>query len=284
MFSKFKNIFIFLLCFVLMFTLLPNNSTKAEESFTDSGIQEKIIAEELKENLSNENISVDTLDFSSENIQLEASVQNMKGRDVKVILNVVAGSEYLDLITYELNNSGEKIKKEYKVKVEQFEEDEFKATFEDSETGEVFKYDSEEGVASIAFLIPIGIVMSPALLTALFHTGAMIIVGGAAYVVATQAKKSDKYSHFSSVVKGGSVYIGKGLSKSKAISRIKKGKDTWSVSKSQAKKVAAGANTNGSPINEVDQYNGKPKKGYYYHWHPYKRTPKAHAFYGNPVK
>lgn len=55
-------------------------------------------------------------------------------------------------------------------------------------------------------------------------------------------------------------------------------------SKNQAKKVAAGANTNGSPINEVDQYNGKPKKGYYYHWHPYKRTPKAHAFYGNPVK
>lgn len=58
-------------------------------------------------------------------------------------------------------------------------------------------------------------------------------------------------------------------------------KNTWFI---LFKKVAAGANTNGSPINEVDQYNGKPKKGYYYHWHPYKRTPKAHAFYGNPVK
>ncbi|WP_283107558.1 hypothetical protein [Bacillus cabrialesii] len=42
--------------------------------------------------------------------------------------------------------------------------------------------------------------------------------------------------------------------------------------KNQAKAVAAGANK-----------NGKPKKGYYYHWHPYKRTPKAHSFYESPV-
>jgi len=36
----------------------------------------------------------------------------------------------------------------------------------------------------------------------------------------------------------------------------------------QARDVAAGANRNGKPINEVDKYNDNPKKGYYYHWHP----------------
>ncbi|GAE95353.1 hypothetical protein JCM21714_4579 [Gracilibacillus boraciitolerans JCM 21714] len=164
------------------------------------------------------------------------------------------------------------------------EYEEFEATIEDVETGEEFSFDSEEGVASFVFLIPLGIVMTPAVLTALFHTGAMIIVGGAAYVVATHANRSKNYSHFAAVVKSGSVYHGGGLSKTKAVARIKSGKDTWSVSSNQAKGVAASANPSGQPINEVDKLNGKPKKGYYYHWHPYKRTPKAHAFYGNPVK
>ncbi|RPJ99255.1 hypothetical protein BSBH6_04086 [Bacillus subtilis] len=59
--------------------------------------------------------------------------------------------------------------------------------------------------------------------------------------------------------------------------------DVYSVSKNQAKAVAASANKNGKPIHEVDKRNGKPKKCYYYHWHPYKRTPKAHSFYGSPV-
>lgn len=68
--------------------------------------------------------------------------------------------------------------------------------------------------------------MSPAVLTALFHTGAMIIVGGSAYVIATQAKKSKNYYHFAATVKSGGVYIGKGLSKAAAVSRIKSKKDT----------------------------------------------------------
>lgn len=261
----------------------PHNLTKAEENYTDLNIQEEVIIKQLEETLSDENISVDKLEFSNENILLESSVQSANGKNVQVVLNVVPGSDHLDLITYEFDDSGEEIKKEYEVKVDQFEGNEFEATFEDIDTGEIFNYDSEEGVASLAFLIPIGIAMSPAILTALFHTGAMIIVGGAAYVVSTQAKRSDKYSHFAAILQG-SVYIGKGLSKSEAITRLKSGKDTWSVSKNQAKTVAAGANPNGLPINEVDQYNGKPKKGYYYHWHPYKRTPKVHAFYGDPVK
>ncbi|MDQ7862875.1 hypothetical protein RCO48_23110 [Peribacillus frigoritolerans] len=66
---------------------------------------------------------------------------------------------------------------------------------------------SEEGVPSLAFLIPIGLAMSPAVLTALFHTGAMIIVSGTAFVIATQANKSKSYYHFAATVKKGwSIY------------------------------------------------------------------------------
>ncbi|MFS0766340.1 MULTISPECIES: hypothetical protein [Peribacillus] len=61
---------------------------------------------------------------------------------------------------------------------------------------------------------------------------------------------------------------------------MKSKKDTWSVSSNQAQGVAQGANPSGKPFAEVDKMGGKPKKGYYLHWHPYKKTPNAHAFYG----
>ena len=59
------------------------------------------------------------------------------------------------------------------------------------------------------------------------------------------------------------------------------GKDVWSRTKADGKKSAQGANMKGEPIYEIDKINGKPKKGYYYHWHTYKRSPKAHSFVGN---
>ena len=59
------------------------------------------------------------------------------------------------------------------------------------------------------------------------------------------------------------------------------GKDVWSRTKADGKKSAQGANMKGEPIYEIDKINSKPKKGYYYHWHPYKRSPKAHSFVGN---
>ncbi|AWI35443.1 hypothetical protein BA81_14831 [Bacillus safensis FO-36b] len=63
------------------------------------------------------------------------------------------------------------------------------------------------------------------------------------------------------VIRGG-VYIGKGISKSQAIARMKSRKDTWSTSRSQSRGVAvvAAANPKGDPINEVDKYKSKPKK------------------------
>lgn len=174
---------------------------------------------------------------------------------------------------------------EYEITITHLESDRIAFTYVDSETGDVHTYDSTKVTASIAPAIPLGIAISASLFSALAKTAAVIIVGGAAYLVASEAipkvnknKKKKQYNHFAAVISKSNkkLYIGKGLSRSAAIKRAKSSKDVWSVSKNQAKAVAQGANKNGKPIHEID----KNKKGKYYHWHPYKRTPKMHSFYG----
>ena len=286
MIKKSLNKFIILIVFSLIISSFPiNNKANAEEIDTTEVVVNEI-QQTLEETLEEENIMVDEFEITTEKLSLTTSLEDASGEVNSVVVEVIPGENYITIFSDEADELGNIERKEYQVNLEDIQVDEqtFEGTFEDVETGETYSYDSEVGTASIAFLIPIGIAMSPAVLTALFHTGAMIIVGGSAYVIATQAKKDKKYSHFAATVNKGGVYIGKGLSKSKAVARIQSKKDTWSTSKNQAKGVAASANPSGQPINEVDKLNGKPKKGYYWHWHPYKRTPKAHAFYGSAVK
>ncbi|QNK87893.1 hypothetical protein H7992_22490 [Sporosarcina sp. resist] len=270
---------IILIVIAMVFTLFPKYQVKAQEDLS-SLIS---IENQLKEELKKDNIVLKNLDISTEELTIKTTLKTVDDNLAEATIEVTPGSNIMKLFTTEVDELGETLSAEYIIKINEFENDEFEATIVDLVTGEEFEYNSEEGTASFAFLIPIGIAMTPAILTALFHTGAMILVGGAAYVVANQAKRSKDYNHFAAVVQSGTVYHGGGLSKAQAVTRIKSGNDTWSTSSNQAKGVASSANPNGQPINEVDQLNGKPKKGYYYHWHPYKRTPKAHAFYGNPV-
>ncbi|MED3888791.1 hypothetical protein P4601_02365 [Peribacillus frigoritolerans] len=186
---------------------------------------ENVIGEALEDELSEENISVENFEITTDGLVLETSLENAEGQTSKVTVEVKPGADHISLFTEELNETGDKVLKEYTANIEDIkyeeESEELEAIIEDVETA--------------------------------------------------------------SVKKGG-VYIGKGLSKSQAVARIKSKNDTWSTSSNQAKGVASSANKNGKPINEVDKLNGKPKKGYYWHWHPYKRVPKAHAFYGGPVK
>ncbi|ODG91495.1 hypothetical protein BED47_07525 [Gottfriedia luciferensis] len=282
MIRKMINLFIVSLVFTVIIGIFPNLSVKAAEveEATINTIQEN-----LQQTLKDENIIVEDLDITSSNLSLSTSLKDATGDVNKVEVEIVPGKSYITVNSEEVTELGKKESKKYKIDLAhmQLNENSFKGIFTDVDTKQKFSYDTELGTASLIFLIPIGIVMTPAILTALFHTGAMIIVGGAAYVIATQAKKDKKYSHFSATVKSGGVYIGKGLSKSEAVTRLKSNKDTWSISKNQAKGVAASANPTGQPLHEVDKLNGKPKKGYYYHYHPAMRTPKSHAFYGGPV-
>ncbi|OLP65717.1 hypothetical protein BACPU_13350 [Bacillus pumilus] len=293
MWLKVKSKIIVLLVFLLVVSLFPDNHTKAEEIDNNMIVNEEVVSKMLEDSLSEENISVDNFEVSSDELVLDTSINDAEGNKVETTLSIEPGADIFNLTTREFNEVGEEISKEYEIKINQFKDDEFEATFEDVETEEVFTYNSEEGTASIAFLIPVAIGISPAVMTALFHTGAVLIVAGTGYVIATEfnkqrakskSKSKKQYNHFDAEIRNSGVYVGKGLSKSQAIARMKSKKDVYSISSSQAEVVAAGANTKGKPFKEVDKYKNKPKKGYYYHWHPYKRTPKAHSFYGGPVK
>lgn len=102
------------------------------------------------------------------------------------------------------------------------------------------------------------------------------MVAAAKSIASIMKSPKRKYNHYRAVLKDYKLYIGSGLSRTNAIKRAKSKKDVWSVSKNQAKEVARGANKNGLPIHEID----KKSKGKYFHYHPYKRTPKMHSFYG----
>ena len=139
-----------------------------------------------------------------------------------------------------------------------------------------------------AIAIPIGIVITKTALSALLYAGGTVIVGGSAYIVASKAKKNKKYEYFCAFLEKGNqegdLYIGKGISSGEAKRRMRRGQDIWTVTSRLAKKAASSL-SKGSPIREVDKdKKGRPKKGHYWHYHPAKRKPKVHAFYGNAVK
>lgn len=148
--------------------------------------------------------------------------------------------------------------------------------------GEQFGYRSDTVYPSFVPAIPIGVAIGAAAFKALAATTAVVVVAGATYVAAGEAikairKKKPKYSHFRAVISGKGLYIGNGMTRAAAVTWGKRGKDVWSTSRSGAKTVAGQVNPSCGPVGpEID----KNKKGKYYHFHPCKRTPKMHSFYG----
>ena len=84
------------------------------------------------------------------------------------------------------------------------------------------------------------------------------------------------------------LYIGNGVSRSKAVSYLKSGKDTWSTSKTNAQSITKSASPIGKAVGAEIDKNGKGK---HYHYHPVNRVKQgksvrmsSHAFYGVPRK
>lgn len=162
-------------------------------------------------------------------------------------------------------------------------------SIENETTGEIYEYEDLEGEFSTALAIPYAIPIIWSALVSLYKAGLVIIAAGATYIAASHAiskikNNKNKKNHYSATLSKGTLYIGKGVSDSVATALLKAGKSTWSISSNQAKKIASKL-AKGNPINEVDKdTKGKPKKGYYWHWHSSTRKPKGHhAFYGFPV-
>lgn len=77
------------------------------------------------------------------------------------------------------------------------------------------------------------------------------------------------------------------MTHNQAVSRLKGGNDTWSISERYAYKVACSAgngrtpastNKKGGENHGYDSKTGKQKPGYYWHYHMYNRKG-GHSFY-----
>ncbi|MDU3801566.1 hypothetical protein [Paraclostridium bifermentans] len=260
-------------------TILSTNSY----ALTDDVLIEEKIENELQNTLENDNIKIDDIDFVENSLTVDISTTTIDNDNVNTKLEVEPGSDEVTIISEEVNENGQLVNKEYVAKVSEISKNEGDITFTDKATDKDLLYNKECGYASIPIAIPLGIEIGAAAWAALIKLGEVITVAGISYVVATKVKKSNKYNHFMARLSGGKLFVGKGLSLSQAISRMKSRQDVWSKSKEFARQVAAGANKSGKPIHEIDKVNGRPKKGYYWHWHAANRTPKAHSFYGIPA-
>lgn len=254
--------------------------------FTEQAIEEKFV-ELLKE----ENVTVKEINFD-EQVTTEVELENVDGDLASLKLSIEPGAESFPVTVTEFN--GDVIDYEVHFSVEEnygllendeMSEEEYELLYMDEDGEVVFESDSEEAQASfLPLAVPIGLALTPAVMNALAQAGGIIIVSGVAHVIETKVKKHRNYSYFQATLSGGGLYVGKGISKGDAVTRLKRGNDIWATTKSNAKSAASGANLSGKPIHEVDKYDGAPKKGRYYHYHPFNRTPKCHAFYGSPVR
>lgn len=280
-----KKIIVALL-FTLFIGQFSNQYTYAETNpKTEQAVEEKFI-----ELLREENVNVKEITFEDQ-IETEVELENVDGELASLKLSIEPGAESFPVTVTGFD--GEVTNYEVKFEAEAESElldgnaadEDYELLYLNEDQEEVFESDPQEAEASILpIAIPIGLAITPAVMNALVQAGGIIIVSGVAHVIETKAKKSKKYSFFQAALSGGGLYVGKGISKGEAVTRLKRGKDIWATTKSNAKAVASGANLSGKPIHEVDKYDGEPKKGRYYHYHPFNRTPKCHAFYGSPVR
>ena len=101
--------------------------------------------------------------------------------------------------------------------------------------------------------------------------GAAIIYNGVTWVKATVAKTSKKYTYYKAMIKDYQVYMSDGISKSAAISRLKKNQDVWTKKKYNAFTIAKAATDKGATVKgpecHLKNKNGKQIPRFYYHYH-----------------
>ncbi|MFJ7511863.1 hypothetical protein [Peribacillus simplex] len=97
--------------------------------------------------------------------------------------------------------------------------------------------------------------------------------------VANDNTKNKRYVHYEAMRTSNSkgLWVGPGRSKSKAISRLKSGLDTWSIGSSNALSIAKGASPTGRYRFDSAHTAGKGKRTFA-HYHPHEYG--THSFYG----
>ncbi|MEK5269146.1 SAR2788 family putative toxin [Weizmannia sp. FSL W8-0401] len=194
------------------------------------------------------------------------------------------------LTSKETEHGGNTLTKKYAVEIEDAYGDKIKAVFIDLDTDKKYYFDNNVAEASFAFLIPIGVEIGEVLLSHLLAASLAVTISGATYIAYSEfiKKRNKNYHYFKAYLdKKKGLFIGDGISRSKAVSRLKSHDNTWSDSKERAKSIAKSASPIGKVTAAEKDSNGKNK---FYHYHPvtgYKhgksiRLAGAHSFFGAP--
>lgn len=200
------------------------------------------------------------------------------------------GTNKVTLTSKETEHGGNTLTKKYAVEIEDAYGDKIKAVFIDLDTDKKYYFDNNVAEASFAFLIPIGVEIGEVLLSHLLAASLAVTISGATYIAYSEfiKKRNKNYHYFKAYLdKKKGLFIGDGISRSKAVSRLKSHDNTWSDSKERAKSIAKSASPIGKVTAAEKDSNGKNK---FYHYHPvtgYKhgksiRLAGAHSFFGAP--
>jgi hypothetical protein len=244
--------------------------SEAEVVWDSAATTEELVADALEE----EGLELINLEATADEIVVENAVSD---GGVESELTLQVGSDVASMVISDPDAPGEG-SHEFELTIHELTEELVSFTITDPATGETANYRSDEGVPAFAIVIPIGIAISGAVLSALAKTAAVIVVAGATYVIAKEFHgRRHTYSHYRAVRRDGHLYMGSGMSRSTATAWGKAGNDVWSVSGNQAKELAKAVNPTGQPAGpEIDA----DRRGKYWHYHPRNRTPHMHSFYG----
>jgi len=185
---------------------------------------------------------------------------------------------------------------EYEIELKTLTEDSLIANVTNLNTGQEVNVDfNDEEFTTSAFWIPaLGVVATASMLqllaisvgaTTLIYfaaKGLLSLKAGALWVagkVANDNSKNKRYVHYEAMRTSNSlgIWVGPGRSKTKAISRLKNGLDTWSIGSSNALSIAKGASPTGRYRYDSAHSAGKGKRTFA-HYHPYEYG--THSFYG----
>jgi len=279
-----------------------------------SELEEQLI-EDLSEELGDENIEVENLEVSLDEIVVEVSVEDATGEEVYAAIEFAPGDTYITLITLEYNDDGFLEEREYIVDISEMEDyagldgEDLEFLIEDVETGEIFEYDMDEGVLSIFWMG--GLKLGLSAIGGLLFIGKVMIFGGILWKVKFPPLtcrprpcpcpcppwngnggngengangNNGAYNYFEAMTHDGTILIGSGLSTAEAAARLRSGENTWSPTVSEARGVARQAG-NRLPFgtHNDSRPNGRRDNCYMSYVLPSPRTG-GRAYFGNTLR
>lgn len=213
-------------------------------------------------------------------------VGEYEGDKFYATLNKDTGEITMNSVEQSKTLLGTQTKKDYRVKVEKFEDDELIASIVDKETSKEFKINQNSSTvtAQFAIALPLLEVLGAALLRYLLQIAASVVIAGATYIAASACidylrnKPYDYYMAYRSSSTN-KVYIGPSITATQATSRVTNGLSIFCKTTYLAAAIAYDV---GCGFYRGPEIHGSGPD-YFWHWHPQRPSGgscnSAHCWY-----